>query len=115
MTSGTLKGSRTPRDELSVAKPRFAHANPDAPPPLRRLLALAWGYGAVCARFFAGQTASLALALGAHGASGLAIDVVRAAIDPGAPAVRWPLGITAPAGFGPGRTLIAVAAVAFAL
>ena len=49
------------------------------------------------------------------GASGLAIDVVRAAIDPGAPAVRWPLGITAPAGFGPGRTLIALAAVAFAL
>ena len=91
------------------------HANPEAPPPLRRLLGLAWGYRGVCARIFAGQIASLALALGALSASGLAIDVVRAAIDPAAPAVRWPLGITVPAGFGPGRTLIAVAAVAFAL
>jgi len=91
------------------------HPQPDAPPPLRRLLALAWGYRGVCARIFAGQIASLALALGALGASGLAIDVVRAAIDPAAPAVRWPLGITPPASFGPGRTLIAVAAVAFAL
>ena len=90
-------------------------SNPEAPPPLRRLLALAWGYRGVCARIFAGQIASLALGLGALGASGLAIDVVRAAIDPGAPAVRWPLGITAPAGFGPGHTLIALAAFAFAL
>ncbi len=91
------------------------HQQPEAPPPLRRLLALAWGYRGVCARIFAGQIASLALALGALSASGLAIDVVRAAIDPGAPAVRWPLGITVPAGFGPGRTLVAVAAVAFVL
>jgi ATP-binding cassette subfamily B protein len=91
------------------------HANPEAPPPLRRLLALAWGYRGVCARIFAGQLASLALGLGALGASGLAIDVVRAAIDPGAPAVRWPFGLTAPPGFGPGRTLVALAAIAFAL
>ena len=91
------------------------HQHPEAPPPLRRLLALAWGYRGVCARIFAGQIASLALALGALSASGLAIDVVRAAIDPGAPAVRWPLAITVPAGFGPGRTLVAVAAVAFVL
>src|SRR5688572_4461702 len=87
---------------------------PEAP-PLRRLLALAWGYRGVCARIFAGQIASLALGLGALGASGLAIDVVRAAIDPGAPAVRWPFGLTVPPGFGPGRTLVALAAIAFAL
>ena len=50
--------------------------------PLRRLLALAWDYRAVCLRVFAGQLASLALALGALGGSGLAIDVVRRAVDP---------------------------------
>ena len=88
MNSGTLRGSRAPRDELSAAKPRFAHAHPEppeAPPPLRRLLALAWGYRGVCARIFAGQIASLALGLAALGVIGLAIDVVRAAMDPGGP------------------------------
>ena len=86
-------------------------------PPLRRLLALAWSYRGVCARIFAGQITSLALGLGALGASGLAIDVIRRAVDSGAPNVdvRWPLGLTPPAQFGPGETLVAVAAAAFAL
>ena len=76
--------------------------------PLTGLLALAWDYRAVCLRVFAGQLASLALALGALGGSGLAVDVVRRAVDPAAPPVRWPLGIAPPGDWPPSRTLIAV-------
>ncbi len=83
--------------------------------PLGRLLGLAWDYRAVCLRVFAGQLASLALALGALGGSGLAIDVVRRAIDPGAPPVRWPFGIAPPAGWPPARVLVAVVAGALVL
>ena len=83
--------------------------------PLGRLLGLAWDYRAVCLRVLAGQLASLALALGALGGSGLAIDVVRRAIDPGAPPVRWPFGIAPPAGWSPARVLVAVVAGALVL
>ena len=83
--------------------------------PLGRLLGLAWDYRAVCLRVFAGQLASLALALGALGGSGLAIDVVRRALDPCAPPVRWPFGIAPPAGWSPARVLVAVVAGALVL
>jgi ATP-binding cassette, subfamily B, bacterial len=83
--------------------------------PLRRLLALAWDYRAVCLRVFVGQLASLALALGALGGSGLAIDVVRRAVDPGAPPVRWPFGIAPPADWSPARLLVTVVAGALVL
>jgi ABC-type multidrug transport system fused ATPase/permease subunit len=80
--------------------------------PLPRLLALAWHYRAECLRVFAGQLASLALGLGALGGSGLAIDVIRRAVDPAAPPVRWPLGVAPPAGWSTARALIAVVATA---
>ena len=83
--------------------------------PLPRLLGLAWDYRAVCLRVFAGQLASLALGLGALGGSGLAIDVVRRAVDPAAPPVRWPFGIAPPAGWSPARVLVAVVAGALVL
>ena len=83
--------------------------------PLGRLLGLAWDYRAVCLRVFAGQLASRALALGALGGSGLAIDVVRRALDPGAPPVRWPFGIAPPPGWSPARVLVAVVAGALVL
>ena len=63
------------------------------------LLALAWDYRAVCLRVFAGQLAALALGLGVLSGSGLAVDVVRRAVDPSAPPVRWPFGLTPPAGW----------------
>ena len=69
--------------------------------PLARLLALAWDYRAVCLRVLAGQLASLALGLGALSGSGLAVDVVRRALDPSAPPVRWPFGIMPPAAWSP--------------
>src|SRR5438552_13165152 len=75
---------------------------------LARLIALAWDYRAVCLRIFAGQLASLGLALGALGGSGLAVDVVRRAVDPTAPPVRWPQGLAPPGDWTPARTLIAV-------
>src|SRR6185436_16368577 len=56
--------------------------------PLARLLALAWDYRAVCLRVFVGQLASLALGLGALAGSGLAVDVVRRALEPTAPPAR---------------------------
>jgi len=68
---------------------------------LTRLLALAWDYRAVCLRVLAGQLASLALGLGALSGSGLAVDVVRRALDPSAPPVRWLFGIAPPAAWSP--------------
>ena len=83
--------------------------------PLPRLLALAWSYRADCLRIFVGQLASLALTLGVLGGSGLAIDVVRRAVDPAAPPMRWPLGFAPPAGWSAVHTLIAVVAGALLL
>src|SRR6185436_9871392 len=83
--------------------------------PLARLLALAWDYRAVCLRVLAGQLASLALGLGALSGSGLAVDVVRRALDPSAPPVRWLFGIAPPAAWSPPSVLIAVVATALLL
>jgi ATP-binding cassette subfamily B protein len=83
--------------------------------PLARLLRLAWDYRAECLRVFAGQLVSLALGLGALGGSGLAVDVVRRALDASAPAVRWPLGLAPPAAWSPARVLITVVAGALLL
>ena len=83
--------------------------------PLARLLALAWDYRAVCLRVLAGQLASLALGLGALSGSGLAVDVVRRALDPSAPPVRWLFGIAPPAAWSPAGVLIAVVATALLL
>jgi ABC-type multidrug transport system fused ATPase/permease subunit len=85
------------------------------PGPLPRLLALAWEYRADCARVLLGQLASLAFGLGALSGSGLAIDVVRGALDPTAPPARWPFGLAPPAGWSPARVLIAVVAGALLL
>src|SRR4029078_1549266 len=83
--------------------------------PVPRLLGLAWHYRWTALLVFAGQVATLALGLGALGASGLAIDVVRLRMDPSAPAIRWPLGIAPPAGWTSGQLLGAIAAAAFVM
>ena len=66
--------------------PTPAPAAPPGPRPVRRLLALAWQYRSTCLAAFFGQSLTLALGLGALGASGLCIDVVRRHLDPAAPA-----------------------------
>jgi ATP-binding cassette, subfamily B, bacterial len=64
---------------------------------LRRLLSLSWRYWRQCIAVFAYQVVLLALGVAGLGLSGLAIDVIRRALEPGAPAARWPLGIVSPA------------------
>jgi len=57
---------------------------------------------------FGAQVVLLALALSGLGLSGLAIDVVRRALDARAPLPRFPLGLSPPAAWGAGRTLVAI-------
>ncbi len=58
---------------------------------------------------------TLALGLGALGASGLCIDVVRRALDPSAPQVRWPFGLVPPTGTSTLSILAVIAGIALAL
>lgn len=68
--------------------------------PLRRLLSLTWQYRAACLVVFLLQVALLALGLGALSLTGLCVDVLRHALDPGAPVPEWPFGVAPPAAFG---------------
>ncbi len=60
---------------------------------VRRLLALTWRYRwrALLVLFY--QVILLGMTLGVVGLTGLSVDVIRAALDPGAPAPRWPVGM----------------------
>ena len=93
-TTARLPGHRA---SLSRTKPRH---------PAWRLLALAWHYRAACVGVFAFQVVLLALGLGGLGLSGVAIDVVRHALVPDALPAHWPLGLTPPASWPPGRSLL---------
>lgn len=64
---------------------------------LRRLLKLSWRYRRQCLAVFGYQVALLALGVLGLGLSGLAIDVTRHALEPGAAAPRWPFGVEPPA------------------
>jgi len=64
---------------------------------LRRLLSLSWRYRRQCLAVFGYQVVLLAFGVSGLGLSGLAIDVIRHALEPGTPAPRWPLGLTPPA------------------
>lgn len=64
---------------------------------LRRLLALSWRYWRKCLAVFGYQVVLLALGVAGLGLSGLAIDVIRHALEPGMAAPRWPLGFSPPA------------------
>jgi ABC-type multidrug transport system fused ATPase/permease subunit len=63
---------------------------------LRRLLKLSWRYRRQCLAVFGYQVALLALGVLGLGLSGLAIDVIRHALEPGAGAPRWPFGVEPP-------------------
>jgi ATP-binding cassette, subfamily B, bacterial len=64
---------------------------------LRRLLSLSWRYRRQCLAVFGYQVVLLAFGVSGLGLSGLAIDVIRHALERGTPAPRWPLGLTPPA------------------
>ncbi len=75
---------------------------------LRRLLALSWQYRRDCLTVFAFQIVLLALGISGLGFSGVAIDVTRAALQPGTPGPHWPLGIAPPGVWSPRHTLFAI-------
>jgi ABC-type multidrug transport system fused ATPase/permease subunit len=64
---------------------------------LRRLLALSWQYRRQCVAVFVYQVVLLGLGVSGLGLSGLAIDLTRHALQPGAAAARFPFGISPPA------------------
>jgi ABC-type multidrug transport system fused ATPase/permease subunit len=76
--------------------------------PLVRLLRLTWQYRTECLQVFAYQVCLVALGLSGLSLSGLCVDVLRRALDPGAPAVRWPLGIAPPASWSVQEVLFAI-------
>ncbi len=77
---------------------------------VRRLLGLSLEYRRECSQVFALQVVLLALGVMGLGLSGVAIDVVRAAIQPGAPAPRWPLELAPSSDLTPKELLIAIGA-----
>lgn len=63
---------------------------------LRRLLGLSWAYRFRVAWVFGLQSVLLVLTLAGMGLTGVAVDIVRRAVDPRAPAVRWPFELAPP-------------------
>jgi len=85
-----------------------SRSSPESAQLLRRLLGLSWQYRRQCLIVFAFQALLLALGISGLSFSGVAIDVVRAALQPGTPGPHWPLGIAAPASFSARQTLVAL-------
>ncbi len=63
---------------------------------MRRLLALAWKHRLVALPAIAATIAFQALTLAGLWGQGLAIDAIRAEVDPSAPAPHWPPGLEPP-------------------
>lgn len=82
---------------------------------LRRLFVLGLSYRGDCLRVFSFQVVLLVLGLVGLGLSGTAIDLVRAAVQPGAPAPRFPLGYRPPEGFATRELLLALGALILGL
>ncbi len=81
---------------------------------VHRLLALAWGHRLVALPALLATIAFQALTLAGLAGQGLAIDVVRAAFDPGAPPPHWPGGLEPPPDWPLAGHLAAVAGVVLA-
>ncbi len=82
---------------------------------LARLLALSWQYRRACLVVFAYQVVLLLLGMFALGLSGVAIDVTRAALSPGAPTPHWPLGLLPPGAWSPRHVLLGIGALVLTL
>ncbi len=76
------------------------------------MLALAWRYRFDCVRVVVQQVLLVSMGLAGLGLVGLAIDVIRHAVDPAAGVPRWPWGVDMPAGW---RPLPVVAGIALAI
>ncbi len=81
---------------------------------IRRLLSLAWRYRSGCVRVVVQQAFLVLLSLGAVSFTGLAIDVIRAAVDPRATPPEWPLGWEPPTSWTPLGMVCAIAGLTLA-
>jgi ATP-binding cassette subfamily B protein len=81
---------------------------------IRRLLSLAWRYRSGCVHVVVQQALLVLLSLGAVSFTGLAIDVIRAAVDPGATPPEWPLGWRPPESWTAMGTVCAIAGLTLA-
>lgn len=90
--------SRTHRSGQKPSEPDGATGENRAPKSdsyrlIRRMAVVAWRFRARAVQVFCLQVALLAMTLGGLGLTGLAVDVLRKAIDPGAPRPKWPFGV----------------------
>ncbi|HEY8943717.1 MAG TPA: ABC transporter ATP-binding protein, partial [Polyangiaceae bacterium] len=72
---------------------------------------MSWQYRRDCLTVFGYQVVLLSLGVGGLGLSGLAVDVVRRALDPDAPPPGWPLGFAPPPGASVGLVLAGISAL----
>lgn len=82
---------------------------------LRRLLAFAWGYRRSCLKVLSLQVVLLTIGLCGLGLTGLGLDLIRFHIQPGAPAPRWPFGLTPPSSWSGMAQVALVAGIILAL
>ncbi|HEY3665604.1 MAG TPA: ABC transporter ATP-binding protein, partial [Polyangiaceae bacterium] len=78
---------------------------------LSRLLSLSWQYRRECLTVFGFQVVLLGLGISGLGLSGVAIDVTRAALQPGTPGPHWPLGMLPPSGWSTRQVLLAISSL----
>lgn len=72
---------------------------------------MSWQYRRECITVFAFQIVLLALGISGLSFSGVAIDVTRAALQPGAAAPHWPFGMVPPARWSTREELFAISAL----
>ncbi|MDX2116449.1 MAG: ABC transporter ATP-binding protein [Planctomycetota bacterium] len=82
---------------------------------MRRLLALAWRHRRVAWPAVLATVVFQVFTLAGLAGQGLAIDVIREKLDPGAPAAAWPLGLRPPSEWGLAATVGVVAAAVLVL
>ncbi|MGH8017395.1 MAG: ABC transporter ATP-binding protein [Opitutaceae bacterium] len=82
---------------------------------LRRLLAFAWRYRKSCLTVLGVQLVLLAIGLGGLGLTGFGLDVIRAEVEPGQAAPRWPFGWEPPTSWPVMQKIALIAAAILAL
>lgn len=84
--------------------PPFHHELTDAK-IIRRLLRVGWEYRRRSIAVFLLQAALLLMTMAGLSFTGVAVDVIRHALDPAATPPRWPFGVTLPEGTSPEAAL----------
>ncbi len=90
--------------DSSLAEPREPEAR-----VVRRLLQVTWRYRTRVLQVFACQVVLLGMTLGGVSLTGLAIDVIRRALDPSAPVPRWPRFVAFASGWPASSSILLVA------